>query len=151
MPYCLFIPGLLILAFVAYQVGKLEAFQSGARPVKAEVSWVPGGEDFHHHFQKKSAGAMLSDKEFMRRHKFAFWVVLPSSGAGGLVEVGVIASHRTLPRELKLGDTVEVLFNPQRPESAVMPGENLWVGLILVGVIGLLLTGVALAFVFGLH
>ncbi|WP_216672015.1 DUF3592 domain-containing protein [Corallococcus exiguus] len=32
---------------------------------------------------------------------------------------------------------VQVLYNPKQPRHVVLPGENLWVGLIILGTIGL--------------
>lgn len=137
--YCLLIPGLVILAFVAYQAIKMVRFYDGAQLVKAEVSWVPG-EQHAHHFKKKDAAAMLRDKEFMRRHKYVLWVYVPEID-GQKVEAGLAGRgpdvRHPFPRR---GDPLEVLYNPKRPEFVLLQRENMWIGLVLVGIIGVIFT-----------
>lgn len=137
--YCLLIPGLSILAFVAYQSMKLMRFQDSARKVKARVSWLPGGKEFEHHYKRKDGVAMLRDKEFVRRHKYALWVTIPQPD-GEFVECGLTGGRNL---KLKHGDTLEVLYSPLQPESVSLPGEDLGSGLIVVGVFGFILTVLA--------
>ncbi|QRN94901.1 hypothetical protein JRI60_38230 [Archangium violaceum] len=145
MPYCMMVPGLAILSFVAYYGMKLAGFLRGARKVTGKVSWLPRGKDFARVREKKGGMAMLRDEELMRRYRFMLWVRIRPPDGEEPVEIGLVTSGYTLSRELEHGDELEVLYNPERPEAVYLPGENKWIGLILVGIMGLILTGFALA------
>ncbi|NNC20247.1 DUF3592 domain-containing protein [Corallococcus exiguus] len=136
--FCMFAPGVLILAFVAYQSMKLVRFQRGAFLLPAEVSWVAGGEDFEYHFKEGNELARLRDKEFRRRHMFQLWVLIRPEDGGEPLEIGLSTGKAS---KFKHGDRVQVLYNPKQPRHAVLPGENLWVGLIILGTIGLVVLG----------
>ncbi|RKH56423.1 hypothetical protein D7W81_33920 [Corallococcus aberystwythensis] len=129
----MFLPGVALLAVAAYQSLKLKRFLRGAFRVPAEVSWVPGGEDFEHYFQKGNKLAMARDKEFLRRYLFGLWVLIRPPDEEPL-EIGIHTGRAGL---FKHGDTLEVLYNPKQPQHVFLAGENPWVGLVILGVIGL--------------
>jgi len=62
---------------------------------------------------------------------------------GQAVELGV-ATRRPMS-SFKLGDKVEVLFNPAKPDLAVFPDENVMVGPMLVAGMGLFIVIVFLS------
>ncbi|RKH68960.1 DUF3592 domain-containing protein [Corallococcus aberystwythensis] len=78
---------------------------------------------------------MLGDKEFRRRHLFGLWVLIRPPDEEPL-EIGL---HASRAGQFKHGDTLEVPYNPKQPQRAFVAGENQWVGLIILGVIGLVL------------
>ncbi|MGE6757326.1 hypothetical protein ACQKGO_04865 [Corallococcus interemptor] len=131
---CTFMPGVLILAFVAYQSLKLARFQRGAFRLSAEVCWVVGGEDFAPHFKRGDRLEMVRDEEFRRRHMYGLWVLIRPDDGGDLLEIGL---HTGKALNLKPGDTLEVLYNPEQPRHVVLPGENLWLGLGMLGAFGI--------------
>ncbi|WP_346729745.1 DUF3592 domain-containing protein [Corallococcus exiguus] len=57
----------------------------------------------------------------------------PEDG-GEVLEIGLSTGNAS---KFKYGDMVQVLYNPKQPRHVVLPGENLWVGLIILGTIGL--------------
>ncbi|RKH59092.1 DUF3592 domain-containing protein [Corallococcus interemptor] len=53
---------------------------------------------------------------------------------GDLLEIGL---HTGKALNFKPGDTLEVLYNPEQPRHVVLPGENLWLGLGMLGAFGI--------------
>ncbi|NPC74076.1 hypothetical protein HPP05_30405 [Corallococcus exiguus] len=73
-------------------------------------------------------------KEFRRRHMFQLWVLIRPEDGGEPLEIGLSTGKAS---RFKYGDQVQVLYNPKQPRHVVLPGENLWVGLSILGAIGL--------------
>ncbi|MBN8472414.1 DUF3592 domain-containing protein [Corallococcus exiguus] len=132
---CMFAPGVLVLAFVAFQSMRLVLFQRGAFRVPAEVIWVHPEAHYASTSKRDRKRARLRDEEFQRRYLFLLWVLVRPPDEEP-VEIGLRTGKAY---KFNHGDMLEVLYNPKQPGHVMLPGENNWVGLIIVGAMGLFL------------
>lgn len=141
--YCLLLMGLGLLSFVLYTwLQHLHLRRHGIR-VLAEVISHSGSPQGSRKERGRSAsnperGRSVSSRE-PRRTDYLGLVVLYSPPDGRATELGV-ATGRPLSN-FKPGEKVQVLFNPDKPSAlAVFPDENVMIGPIILGIIGLVIT-----------
>ncbi|HZI05706.1 MAG TPA: DUF3592 domain-containing protein [Archangium sp.] len=113
-----------------------------AAPVHAAPRNPGGGGGRRGPGAKKAKGKGARGKGPRRKDWYGL-LVRYEPPEGQAVELGV-ATRRPMS-SFKLGDKVEVLFNPAKPDLAVFPDENVMVGPMLVAGMGLFIVIVFLS------
>lgn len=131
---CLLMMCLAFWTFVAVLVVKQVRVEEGARRVKVEVSSVPGNVRPQRRRKKKERDLDGRDETSGSGNSMTVMVRLLPPHGRGVTEIPIYSA--ALPPGLKVGDVIEVLYNPEHPESVALPGENLWWGFIFLGIIG---------------
>lgn len=135
---CLLMMCLAYWTFVAVLVVKKVRFEEGARRVKVEVSSVPWNARPQRRRKKKEVDLDGRDEKSGPGNNMTVTVrLLPPHGRGA-TEIPIYSS--ALPPGLRVGDALEVLYNPEHPESVSMPGESTWWAFILLGILGAVAT-----------
>jgi hypothetical protein len=133
--YCLLMMGLGLLSFSLYAGLQYLHLRRHGIIVTAKVIPLSGKPRESHEERKR----VRYGKE-PRLHHFGL-VVRYSPPDDEPVDLDVSTGRQL---GLRPGDKVQVLFNPAKPTSACFPDENLLVGPILLGIIGLAVTGLGL-------